>query len=434
MGRSGAQGFGQDATGLWRTASILCLVLAAGAWVGLGPAYARILRPATKSRPDFFQDWASAKNYRGGLPVYTLHSRTIPLYLGRPQSDEESDIAYNAHPPTSVLLALPLAGLDLSDAMLAWNMISLVAFLASLAIVAASLPELKALFLPVAALLPLCLPVYGNFQQGQLTMVLVFLVTASWALDRSDRPAAAGALIGLAAAIKLFPAYIAIYLAARRRWRALIAAGAAFAALNLATIAILGWETYDDYVRIVLPTLEKFRSYGFNLSLSGFWYKLFDPVGEQGRITPLWPSSAVARYGTLVSDLVVTAVVVVLAHRAKTPAGRDLAYGSAVTAMLLVSPVTWDYSIPLLLIPITVLARAAAKSPRIPVLLVLVLVIFGLPPKTMMELAAIGKPFHTASPAFMLGAPSMGFYALLATFGLGLAAFGRIEGRGAMRE
>ena len=64
-------------------------------------------------------------------------------------------------------------------------MISLVAFLASLAIVAASLPELKALFLPVAALLPFCLPVYGNFQQGQLTMVLVFLVTASWALDRS---------------------------------------------------------------------------------------------------------------------------------------------------------------------------------------------------------------------------------------------------------
>ena len=69
-----------------------------------------------------------------------------------------------------------------------------------------------------------------------------------------------------------------------------------------------------------------------------------------------------------------------------------------------------------------------------PVLLVLVLVIFGLPPNTMMELAAIGKPFHTASPAFMLGAPSMGFYALLATFGLGLAAFGRIEGRGAMRR
>jgi hypothetical protein len=199
-------------------------------------------------------------------------------------------------------------------------------------------------------------------------------------------------------------------------------------------MAVLGWEPYRDYVRIVLPTLGKFRSYGFNMSLAGFWYKLFVPVVEQGVIIPLWPSPAVARYGTLLSDLVVTAIVVVLAHRAQTRAGRDLAFGSAVTAMLLVSPITWETSISLLLVPIAVITRAATKSPWMAVLLVLILIVLGLSQKTMVELALAGKPLRTASPAFMLGAPSMSLYALLATFALGLAAFRRGEGRGARGE
>ena len=140
------------------------------------------------------------------------------------------------------------------------------------------------------------------------------------------------------------------------------AAAAAFAALNLATAAVLGRETYRDYIRIVLPTLEKFRSYGFNLTFAGFCSHLFDPAGEHGRITPLWPSPAAVRYGTLLSDLIATAFVASLARRAKTPTGRDLAYGVAVTAMLLVSPVTWEYSIPLLLVPLAVITASAEKS------------------------------------------------------------------------
>ncbi len=119
-------------------------------------------------------------NYLAGLPVYSPHAVTMPLYLGRPQADWERDIAYNAHPPTSVLLALPVTGLDLPDAVLAWNMVTLAALLASLAIVATGLPELKDLFLPVGILLPFCLPIYGNFQQGQLTFILVLLVTSAW--------------------------------------------------------------------------------------------------------------------------------------------------------------------------------------------------------------------------------------------------------------
>ncbi len=158
-----------------------------------------------------------------GLPVYTHHATSIPRHLGVP-FDAASGINYNAHPPTSVLLALPLARLDYPDAVLAWNTISLVAFLISLGIVAVALPVPRSLFLPVLALLTFCHPLYGSVYQGQLTLILVLLVTLTWALDRSGRPNAAGIVLGTAAAIKLFPAYLVVYFAARGQLRPLLAA------------------------------------------------------------------------------------------------------------------------------------------------------------------------------------------------------------------
>jgi len=348
--------------------------------------------------------------------VYTSHAISMPIHLKRPQADWEKDIEYNAHPPTSVLLALPFSSLDLPDAVLAWNLVTLAALAVGLMIVAAHLPELKALFLPVLLFAPLCLPVYGNLQQGQLTLVLVLLVTAAWALERSDRPGAAGMMLGAAAAVKLFPAFLVLYLALRGRWRGVLAAAATFAALTLLTAAVLGWETYRDYLRVVLPSLGKFRSYGFNLSFGGFWHKLFDPASERGWITPLWYSPAAARAGTIASDLLATAIVGIVAYRARTREQQDLAFALATTVMMLVSPITWDYSLPILLVPLAIATRAAMSARWPAVLLLPILSVFGIPQMKLMELVLAGRPPRIASPAFMLGVPSLCFYALFALF------------------
>jgi hypothetical protein len=421
MSRAGAGRVERDTPRTSRTIAVLCLVAGAVAWSQLGPAYVRVLRPPTDPGPDYLQDWASAKSYWAGLPVYSPHSTTIPLHLGRPQSEREIDIEYNAHPPASVLLALPLARLDFPDAILAWNLISMAALLVSLAIIAAGFPELKALFLPVGILLPFGLPVYGNFQQVQLTPVLLAMIAAAWAMDQSGRPAAAGLFVGAAAAVKLFPAYLVLYFAARRSWRALLAAAASFAALNLATAAVLGWQAVDDYVRIVLPGLEKFRSYSFNQSIAGFWHKLFDLASEPTLAPCLWHSPTLARVGAVLSGLLVTAIVVAAAFRAHAPAQRDAAFAIAVTAMLLVSPITWDVSMLLLLLPLAVLASTAQASPATAAPLALILLVLWLPQQQLGDLITAAGSIPPTSPAFLLGPMSAKFYALLATFVLAAA-------------
>jgi len=400
----------------------LWLSLGCWGWFTFGPIWVEAIRPAPKRINDLFQDWGSARNHLVGLPVYTPHAASVPRHLGVP-FDQLNTIEYNAHPPTSVLLFLPLARLDYSDAILVWNAISLAAFLASLVIVAVLLPVPRTLFLPVLASFVFCHPLYGNLYLGQYTPILVLLLTAIWALERSGRSATAGLLLGAAAAIKLFPAYLVVFYVAQGRIRPLMAAALSFLALTLATVLVLGLDTYEDYVRIILPGQAKFRSFGYNLSIAGLWHKLFDPVGETGLIEPVWPSPALARWGTLLSDLAITVIVATFVRQARTPAQRDLGFALVVTAMLLVSPVTWDFSLPLLLVPIAVIARSTAKSGWMAITLMLILVVVWIPQNKLTELAQSGRSFTVFPWTFMLGAPSLKFYALLGTLVLGLAAF-----------
>jgi hypothetical protein len=403
--------------------AIVSLILALWGCFWLGPLCVDAMRPTAGRINDYYQDWGSARNHLVGLPVYTEHAVSMSRHLGLSLNPVES-IDYNAHPPTSVLLALPLAYLSYPDAVLAWNIISLAAFIASLVIVARVLPVPSSLYLPILALLMFCHPVYGNLHAGQLTLTLVLLVTAIWALERSGRPYAAGFFLGAAVTIKLFPAYLAVYYAARRQARPLQAAVVAFTALTLLTIAVLGWDTYRDYICIILPHQARFRSFGYNLSIAGLWHKLFDPVGELGWMSPLWPSPALARWGTILSDLAVTVAVATCAYRAKTAKQRDLAFGVAVTAMLLVSPVTWDISLPLLLVPVAVIARNAEGCRWMPAVLMATLLVIWTPQIVLTKIALGGRSLSVAPWTFMLGAPSVKFYALVVILGLGLAALG----------
>ncbi len=171
--------------------AVLWLTLGSWGWFLLGPIWVRSMRPAPDEVIDFYQDWGSARNFWGGLPIYTPHSISIPQYLGLPSNPDPS-VEHNAHPPTSVLVVLPLGQLAYPHAALIWNIISLAAFGISMVIVATVLPVPRPCILPTLAFVPFCVPVFGNLQIGQLNLVLVLLVTAIWALERSGQSSTAG--------------------------------------------------------------------------------------------------------------------------------------------------------------------------------------------------------------------------------------------------
>ena len=338
------------------------------------PAFIEALWPRQDVLSDFYQDWASARNYLTGLPIYADHRETIPRYVGQVDPLSFSN-RVNAHPPSSVLPLILLARLDYRTALLVWNLASLALLGLSLYVVARGVGLLLSVWKVCAgsALLLLCRPLLQQLFHGQWNLLLLALLTGSWAAGRSGRPAWAGTLVGVAAAIKLFPAFLFLYFGLRRQWVALFAGALTLVLLSGFTMMILGAESYRYYVQDVVPRLHKFRTSWFNASLLGFWTKLFDPATREERVEPLYRSAAAARVAILASWLGVLAVLTASVRRAQTRVQFDHAFGVATTGMLLLSPITWDYAFLLLLVPATLLWVDPPRSEAGKLLLILAL-------------------------------------------------------------
>ncbi len=345
-----------------RLLGCLCFACFVLAW--RGPVWLTALEPHSYSRgnflADFFQEWASARNYYGGLPIYTRLDETITLYLGEHKASD--DITFNdvnAHPPPSILLGLPLGNLNYATAFVLWNGICLTLLGASIWLALSTLgmsagPRVGLLILTT---LLFCHPLLSQVQQGQLSIPIVFLVTLCWVLERKNKPWLSGAVLGIATALKLFPGFLFLPFLLRRRWQVLLAGAVSFAGLSILTLSVLDLDTYRAYFGDVLPTIAKYRGACHNLSVCGVWYKLFVPLPHWMPVdfVPAVPHPFAAACAYLAS----AGLVVFLLSRTvlRSPNDVNLSLSGSILAMLLVSPITWDHYLLVLLLPIGVLWR-----------------------------------------------------------------------------
>jgi hypothetical protein len=261
---------------------------------------------------------------------------------------------------------------------------------------------------------------------GQLNLVILLLLVGTWMSDRSGKPVIAGICLGTATAIKIFPGFLFLYFALRSRWRTLAAGALSLVAVGSLASALFGLEAWQTYFIDILPRVAKFRGLWANASLVGLWTKLFDPPPEYPRVVPLWPCKSAAWLGILASCSTILVILARTIRSADSPAERDLSFGLAVTAMLLVSPITWDHYLLLLLIPLAVAWTRLPQTDGARIAFVLIMVAFWSWPLQIDNLvipggvsAGLAKPVHT------LTVLSYQCYALLTLFALELTEFYR---------
>ena len=385
------------------------------------------IQPSRKYLPDFFQEYASCKNIFRGLPVYAEHELTSRLYLGSPPR-EDLVVHVNAHPPTSVLLTLPFIWLDFESAYMAWNLFCLAALAFSIGIVIWELGiDCGApCCVPAVALAVTCYPLLEHLFQGQLGLPLSALLLGAWSCERNGHPLMAGLLIGLAAAIKLFPLFLLIYFTWRRR--EVVVAGLASVALStLVTVCILGRQAYVDYWVNVLPRVAWFRVGWNNLSTLGFFSRLFDPLPDHPDNLWWMTRALVQSRELLVLGYGLTAIALVasfawITYRLDDRKEQDLGFGLAMICMILLSPVAWEHYLLLMILPLTLAWIDLPKS--------------GVPGRKAAFLAVVAlfwarlRGIHwltgleglTAEPWHVLLVFSTQFYALIGLYGLGIAA------------
>lgn len=369
---------------------------------------------------DFYQEWSSARNVFTDLPVYAPVDVSLREYLDLDVEPENWN--RNVHPPTSVLLAIPFQFLDYDRAFTAWSLFSLVCLSLSLWLIARSLEfQLNSAdLLPTVSLLLLAEPFRQQMIQGQLNLVLLLLVTGIWVADRSKQPVAAGLLIALATAIKIFPGFFFVYLALKKDGKAIVAGTIGFLAITAVTAIVVGVEAYRDYITEVMPDAVRWKGAYTNASIVGLWTKLFDPTGFQGPQVALYGSPLLSNALTLLSAAIVLGLLAHAVHCCRRVGNYDPAFALSATAMLIISPVTWEHYFLLTVPALAIFWTAATDRPLRRLCIAGCVVVFSLP--TLWITNRFAKEMMVDSniaPLVTLTLLSLPCYALMALFATG---------------
>ncbi|TME88251.1 MAG: DUF2029 domain-containing protein [Chloroflexi bacterium] len=304
-------------------------------------------------RADDFQDYlfAAQQIATGGDPYANFVRNHVPW-------DWSLSSGY-LYPPAFAVILIPLTWISNDLAVRIWLFLIQAAVLASLLIIYRVIGRpSRAELLALVAVLTTFFPLANTVLAGTMNSLLLLLLTGAWACWHRRRDVAGGVLVGAAAVFKLFPAALLPYLAWRRHWKLLAAAavtGLAGVGLGLA-VTSLDHNIY--YFREMLPHLAAGTGYRENQSLAGVAARICDPDTTNAGGSAGW-------CGRLI-DWPAVLVLLTIVWRLTSRASRSgLEFALAVTALPLISSVTWSFPLVILILPIALLVRQA-MSGRMP--------------------------------------------------------------------
>jgi len=290
---------------------------------------------------DLQQEYLAARALRDGLdvfaPITDLSARYFPVAT-------DNFPHPNPHPPFLTLLSVPLTFLPFPTIVCLWLALSVVL----LVVVGRWLGLSLRASLALAAWPPLWWLLYV----GQLELAVLALAMLGWRAAAEGREWRAGVWLGLAAALKFYPALLLAPYVARRQLRVPLAAGLIFAASQVGSLAAVGPSGLVRYYHEVLPAVaDRYVRQGLNSSPYGALLRLF---GGSSDVEPLADAAGLV--------LPLTIVLSALALLALLRLEPEL----APVAVLVAIPNAWGYYAVLALPAIVALLRR--PGPRAPVL------------------------------------------------------------------
>jgi alpha-1,2-mannosyltransferase len=240
------------------------------------------------------------------------------------------------YPPFTAVLAAPLAALfpDYRIANWLWAAVGATLLLVTTLAIARrdSIAAGWSLVLLVMAAFAFA-PINDEFFIGNVHLLLVGLVGGAWLALRGSRPRGelvAGALIGIATLIKVFPGVLIVWLLLTGRSRGAITAVVTMAVLALATLPVTGLQPWLDYPVVLL--------------------NLGPPVNLENVLAPsAWLSELVP---STLARILVTVVGLAIVWWATVNRSQVVSYAVAVTVSVLISPALYHHYLAVLVVPL----------------------------------------------------------------------------------
>jgi alpha-1,2-mannosyltransferase len=308
---------------------------------------------------------ANAINKGGDADVFFEGGRRLlqkaPLYEG------SSAAAGFIGPPFQAVFFAPLAAVGGTAAKLIWHIVNLTCLFAGVWLTWTTWVAVRtrlglpaqsgasAMLLPVVAVL---LPLQTNFEhQNMNTLLLVLLAGATWCLVRGSA-AGAGLFIGVAAALKVFPALLILYLAIRRKWTAATTALMTAILLTIVPVFVYGRAAFEDLLRNFWRLAHSgWPVRGNNQSLVAALDRFVYGFGLDGVRSVVEAPLAAALFGVIAFALGALLLALLVTTRpAQTTIPSEVA---AVTVLaILLSPIAWDHYWTLLLPAFLILSES----------------------------------------------------------------------------
>jgi hypothetical protein len=322
----------------------------------------QLARAAThpKQGVDFAPEYVAARMLaEGDRQFYDLRRQQevaarvgVPLLPG-PDGRAALNYSNYSYPPWLALAYFPISRLPYNLARRVWLVLATLAYVLASALLgaAAASPDERGAPTPerrrrlavagVAAALLFFPGFYGLFD-GQSNDFQLLGLAAGLALLRRGRPVAAGLVLAPASMVKLFPGIVAIFLAARREWRALGGLAAGCAAIVLASLPAVGIEGWRGWL-VYLPTHNAVDStFVRNQSIAGALARLLTENADAPPIA-LAPG-AVRPLRIALEALAATLALVALIRPATRREPRyAVQFGTMLVLAVLITPKAWEH-------------------------------------------------------------------------------------------
>jgi len=375
---------------------------------------------------DYAINWIAAQGMKSGLSLYNESGlRQLGLTLIGPQASALFTGPFGSYIglPSTAFLLLPFTFGSFSASLLAYRVLSLAAFVASVFVAGHALPaaDRRTGWLWGGLALLTIDPVVTALQLGQLDgWIALALAVALWAARR-DRWYLVGIAAGLAALLKISPGILIVYCVMRRKWKAAVAAaGFAVLILGLATTVGLSSDLWV-FSRKILPSLAIGTLHMQNQSLTAWLARIFLPD------TDLLNYSTGLGVFRFVGAALIIILVVATWSVSRRQAMVSLELGTLTLAAMLIGPLTWDHYFAWAVVPLTQLAdsrlwsqQSSRQRSEILALLIMGGVLLALP---MIYFPSTAIATHWAL-RFATGIKTLG---ALIWFGVSLGLLGKIN-------
>jgi len=247
------------------------------------------------------------------------------------------------YPPLLAIILMPLSYLPFSWAYPIWVLCQQAFLIASLSLLAKSLPALGTWIWPFLIVLAVNMyPVHLTIDIGQINLLILLILCLVLYLAQRDHFFWAGIMVGVATMIKMSPLLLLGLFIFQRKWRAVVGVFAALIILTALSIALAGPQNMLSFFSTslrdsILIPIEWIN----NVSPAAFLHQLLPALGLGYLEVP----------SRLAIALVWLSLIAVFSYRQlpQTDLAFTLLFSLWVTAMLLISPITWEHHLVMLL-------------------------------------------------------------------------------------